>query len=250
MKTCFVYQPSGIGDILFCQKVAKHYREIGYKIVWPIYQYYEWMVPYLEDENISYPILSNDRTILEPFDYSEQFFYLWSATGALFRAPVIAKDFIYIALGPATLIKDELMTAKYSVANIDYDNWQNYAIINRNFEKENDLYYNILNLNDNSHYTLINEYCSTKRIEIPPVGDSVYVKNIPGFSILDWIKVIEKSSRLITVDTSIPHIAEIFLPKNVPCHLINRYDPPSFVDLPKIFRLNWQYCITPNDIIY
>jgi hypothetical protein len=74
------------------------------------------------------------------------------------------------------------------------------------------------------------------------------MSNIYGYTAFDWISVIEKCSRLITVDTSVPHLAEVFLPKHVPCHLLNRYTPPTFVDLPKIFKLDWQYCVTPADI--
>lgn len=249
MKTCFIYQPSGVGDILFCQKIAKHYRDMGYKVVWPLYQWFEWMKPYIEDEYISHPILSNERKILEPFEHSEQFFYLMCSTNALFRAPVVAADFIYLSLGPATLSASELMTAKYSVADVQYEHWQRYVKINRDYQKENDLFYNVLGLNDDSQYTFINEHCSTHKIDIQNLDNSVRMQVIPGFTGLDWIKVIEKASRLITIDTSVAHLAEIFLPYHVPCYLINRYNPPSFVDLHKIFKLNWNFCVSPDDII-
>jgi len=248
MKTCFIYQPSGVGDILFTQKIAQHYKNLGYKIVWPLYEYVSWMKEYLPTDGISYPILSNDRKILEPFEYSDKFYYLMGSTYALFRKPVVALDFIYVSCGPATLIDNEMMTAKYDVADVSYDNWQSFVQLNRNHTRENELFYNVLGLKDDTEYTLINEYCSSHQVDINPVGNSVYMQTIPGFTVLDWIKVVEKTKRLITIDTSLPHIAEVYLPKNIPCHLLNRYTPPSFVDLPKIFKLDWQYCITPSDI--
>jgi hypothetical protein len=140
------------------------------------------------------------------------------------------------------------MTSKYSVADIDYDDWQSYVHINRDREKENRLYYEVLGLKDDSKYTLINEHCSTHQIDISPCGNSVYMSKIEGYSLFDWITVLERASRLITIDTGVCLLAEVFLPKDVPCHLINRYSPPSFVDLPNIFKLNWQYCISPADI--
>lgn len=249
MKTCFVYQPSGVGDIVFTQKIARHYKELGYKVVWPLYQYFAWMRPYLAQEGVEFPILSNDRKILEEFENSDKFYYLMGSTFALFRKPVVAVDFVYLSCGPATLINDEMMSAKYSVADVSYDGWQDFVCINRNWQQEHDLFYNVLGLTDNTKYTLINENCSSHRIDIPPVGVSVYMKEIPGYTIFDWITVIERCSRLITIDTSLPHLAEVFLPKHVPCHLLNRYTPASFVDLPKIFKLNWQYCVTPDDIV-
>lgn len=249
MKTCFIYQPSGVGDIIFIQKIAHHYKELGYKIVWPLYPYLIWIKPYLQQEGFEFPMLSGNRTILEPFEHSEKYFYLMGSTYALFRKPVHGLDFVYLSCGPATLINDEMMSAKYAVADVDYENWQDYVKINRNHEREAELFYNVLKLRDNVPYTLINETCSSHRIDIEPVGNTVYMKAIPGYTALDWILVIEKCSRLITIDTSIPHLAEVFLPKHVPCHLLNRYTPSSFVDLPKIFKLNWQYCLTPADIV-
>jgi len=248
LTTCFIYQPQGVGDIIFIQKVVHHYKNLGYKVIFPLYEYFGWLRPYLEQEQVEYPLLSNDRKIMEPFWASDRYYYLMGSTYALFRKPVVAVDFIYLSCGPSTLDNSEMMTSKYKVSDVDHEGWQDYVKINRNLEKEHDLFYNVLGLNDGDVYTLINENCSSDRIDIAPVGNSVYMKEIPGYSVFDWITVIERCSRLITIDTSVPILAEVYLPKNIPCHLLNRYTPPSFVDLPKIFKLNWQYCITPDEI--
>lgn len=250
MKTCFIYQPQGIGDIIFIQKIVSHYKQLGYKIVWPLYPYFGWLRTYLAQEGVEFPLLSNDRKIDEPFEHSDQFHYLMGSAYAIFRKPVHALDFVYLSCGPATLLDEEMMTSKYSVADVSYDGWQDHVKINRNLEREHELFYNVLGLKDGDEYTLINEFCSSHRIDIKPVGNSVYITNIPGYNLFDWLTVLERCSRLITIDTSLPILAEVYLPKGVPCHLLNRYTPPSFVDLPKIFtRLDWQLCITPDDIV-
>jgi hypothetical protein len=249
MKTCFIYQPQGTGDIIFIQKIIHHYKSLGYKIVFPLYPYFIWLKEYLAQDLVEFPMLGADRTIQEPFENSDRFFYLMGSTYALFRKPVHAVDFVYLSCGPATMEREEMMTAKYSVAEVSYDNWQNYVNIKRNYEKENRLFYEVLGLRDGVEYTLINESSSSEKLDIAPVGNSVYMKQIEGYTVFDWITVIEKCSRLITIDTSVPIIAEVYMPNTVPCHLINRYSPPTFVDLPKIFKLNWQYCITPEDIV-
>ncbi len=248
MRTCFIYQPQGIGDIIFIQKVAAHYRSLGYKIVWPLFEYFSWLIPYLMKDHYSFPLMSNDRKIMEPFDNSDKFYYLMGSTHAIFRKPVHAFDFVYVSCGPASMEMDEMMTSKYDVAEVDYTNWQDYVKLNRNHAKECELFYEVLGLKDDTVYTLANEYCSSHRITIPPVGKTVYMEPTQGFTLFDWIKVIEKCSRLITIDTSTPYLAEVFMPKHIPCHLINRYIPPSFVDLPKIFNLNWQYCLYTNEL--
>lgn len=250
MQTCFIYQPSGIGDILFCQKIAKHYRGLGYKVVWPIYQYFEWLRPYLEDKDIDYPILHNERKILETFDNCDQFFYLMGSVNALFRAPVIAQDFIYLSLGPSTLHVYDMMTSKYKIPNLPFYNWQSYVDIRRNYDREDNLFYNILGLQDNQKYTLINQNSSISSVEIPEFGHTVYMEKIPDDNLFDWIKVIENCSRLITIDTGVVYLAERYLSKNTPCHMISRYkENPTFNDLPQILSLNWQYCLGVHDIV-
>ena len=248
MKTCFVYQPQGIGDMIFIQKIVHHYKALGYKIIFPLFEYYSWMIPYLSQDMVEFPLINHDRTIKEPFWRSDKYHYLIGSTDALFRKPVIGLDFIYLSCGPATLDRSEMMTAKYKVSDVDWTDWQDYVKINRNLEKEKQLFYEVLKLTDDREYTLICDNCSSHSIGITPVGNSIYMSLIDGYTIFDWIMVIEKCSRIITIDTSVPILAEIFLRKDVPCHLINRYEPPSFVDLPIIFKLNWQYCITPEDI--
>jgi hypothetical protein len=249
MRTCFIYQPQGVGDIVFIQKIVHHYRKLGYKIVFPLFEFYSWIIPYLQGPNISFPLINNDRTLKDSFEFSEQFYYLMGSTNALFRKPVISDEFIYLSCGPSTTERNDMMVGKYSAADVDHQDWQKYVKLNRNTDKENNLFYNILDLKDDTEYTLINQNCSSHYIDIPPpLGKTIYMTELEGYSVFDWIKVIEKCSRLITVDTSVPILAEVYLPKNIPCHLISRYMPPSFVDLPKIFRLDWQYCLYPNEI--
>jgi len=36
MKPCLIKQPAGIGDIFFCQKIARYMAYHGYQIIWPI----------------------------------------------------------------------------------------------------------------------------------------------------------------------------------------------------------------------
>jgi hypothetical protein len=249
MDTCFIYQPQGVGDIIFIQKIVHDYKQKGYKIIFPLFEYYEWLKPYLAQDLVEFPLMSNDRKIMEPFWASDRFYYLMGSTWALFRKPVISVDFVYLSCGPATLDNDEMMTSKYKVSDADWDGWQDYVKLNRNIEKEHQLFYEVLGLKDGDEYTLICESCSSHRIDIPPVGNSVYMKAVTGYTLFDWIMVIERCSRIITIDTSVPILAEVYLRKDVPCHLINRYTPPTFVDLPKIFKLNWQYCVTVEDLV-
>jgi hypothetical protein len=42
MKTGLIYQPCGLGDILFLQKLAHHIKDQGYEVYWPVVYEFEW----------------------------------------------------------------------------------------------------------------------------------------------------------------------------------------------------------------
>ena len=53
MRECVINQPAGLGDIIVCQKIAKHYYDQGYKIVWPIKDvYYDAVIKHLANDFI------------------------------------------------------------------------------------------------------------------------------------------------------------------------------------------------------
>jgi len=248
MKSCFIYQPHGIGDILFVQKIVHYYKTLGYKIIFPIIEYYQWAIPYLAQENVEFPIFTNDRQIIEPFEHSDQIDYLMKATGALFRRPVHALDFVYLPCGASTLdYKNDLMKSKYTVCDMDHSNWQNYIKINRNYEKENELYYR-LGLRENDEYILVNEHSSGQHVEINPPGRIIKMSTISGYSFFDWIKVIENASRVLTIDTSLVYLVEIFAKPDIKCDMISRYNPIEFLDVPDILSRPWKYYSNANDI--
>jgi len=249
MKSCFVYQPQGLGDIIFVQKIVHHYKSLGYRIIFPIIEHYKWAIPYFEQSNVEFVVLTNDRKVIEPFEHSDQITYLMQSTDALFRRPVHALDFVYLSCGPSTIDSNEMMTSKYAVSDVDYNDWQKYVKINRNIETEYKLFYDILGLSDGEKYTLINEKSSSEHISINDApGKNMLINLIFLPSFFDWIMVIKNASRIITIDTSICYLAEVYCSKNIDCYIINRYNTPSFVDLPKIFKLPWKYCLNSGEV--
>jgi len=246
MKSCFIYQPHGIGDILFVQKIVHHYKSLGYRIIFPIIDYYKWAIPYLVQDNVEFVVFTNDRQIIEPFDYSEQIKYFMKAP-VLFEKPVHTFDFVYLHCGFSSFDENQLMRSKYSMSEVDYNNWQSYVNINRNYEKENELYI-ALGLHDGDVYTLINEHSSGRSIEINAPGKVVKMFNVDGYTLFDWIKVIEKANQIITIDTSIAYLVELYANKDIPWRMISRYTPTKFLDIPEILSNNWKYYSDATEI--
>ena len=50
-KIGLIYQPCGLGDILFLQKVAYHIKDLGYEVYWPVVHELAWLNDYIPDFN-------------------------------------------------------------------------------------------------------------------------------------------------------------------------------------------------------
>ena len=63
MKICLIRQPAGLGDILFCQKIAKRIIEkYNLDIIWPVIPQFEWISQYLSSDRITFVSTESDFT--------------------------------------------------------------------------------------------------------------------------------------------------------------------------------------------
>ena len=107
-----------------------------------------------------------------------------------------------------------VMHSKYLMMQLDWTNWSEGFQFDRKIDKENDLYYNVLGLKDESEYIFVNRYANTEnrrndQLTFPefdlPVIDLQILK---GFSLFDWCKVIENAQEIHTVHTSMPYLID------------------------------------------
>ena len=70
MKVCLIKQPSGIGDILFCQKIAKVIQQTTeYKqIIWPVAPVYSYLSEYMGDDDLHFPSDDSDFAFKEVYE--------------------------------------------------------------------------------------------------------------------------------------------------------------------------------------
>ena len=57
MKPCLIKQPAGIGDIFFCQKIARYMIHHGYDVIWPVLPSISWIKDYIKD--IDFPTVED-----------------------------------------------------------------------------------------------------------------------------------------------------------------------------------------------
>jgi len=201
MKLCLIKQPAGIGDIFFCQKIAKTMMSQGYQIIWPLRPDIVWIRDYITD--IYFPSVNDSFPGKDIFD---------NAAGYVIEENAA---FISTATADITHSDGKIMSSKYSMIGLDYDDWQDYFHFDRNFDKENELYYNVLGLTDDAEFIFINNLYNTdiknsnlfskNNFDLPVIE----LKILDGFTLFDWCKVLEKAKKIYTINTSINYIIEV-----------------------------------------
>jgi hypothetical protein len=252
-KTCLINQAAGLGDILLCQKIAAHVIELGYKVVWPVVDQYNYISEYIQNSNITFCSI-NDNFIGKE---------IYEKNGVDF---IQTDNFLYLPINNADRIlpSKSMLYAKYDYCQLSPDNWQNYFEITRNSDREKKLieYFNIA---PGEKYNVINKTFATPPDTI--TNTSIHPKNnyrninmeILGWDrIFDWMGILEKAEEIHTVDTSLTLIMTKINVKNV--HIYERtnginanYDQPNPDYIHKaLFCNDWKYytSLTKNGFGY
>ena len=216
MKKLFIKQAAGLGDICFLQKLATQEQEKhGYEVWWPVVPVYSYLPQYIT--NFNYPSLEDD------FPFKEAY------TRCPLNSQTETDDFKIIctdgADGP-----NGLMKAKYELANCSWHNWQHFFSFKRNKNKENTLYYDVLNLKDDDKYIFVNNFVGTAPDNITvvdltppkPAHKVVYSEMFMDFSLFDWCKVMERAQELYIEGSAMAFLCEKLTLAATKLHLFSR----------------------------
>lgn len=213
-------QPAGLGDIFFCQKIAKKKAEKG-KVMWPVQKSIEWVKNYLTDPNYNIEYITSE--VLEE-GYSR-----------------------LILDGAQNKVGGLIMTSKYQIAGMEWYDWSKYFTFTRNIEKENYLYYDHLKLADEETYTFTNKNYGTPPSNIKYnftedfKGREIEMEILDGFTVFDWIKVIENASKIAIVDTCLNYIIEKLDVKATDLICYCRHGEYTFNQISPLFKKPWIY---------
>ena len=173
----------------------------GYEVIWPLRPDIHWIQKYIKD--INFPTTDDDFIGKDIYD---------RGAGAVVEE---GGAFISPATADMTHNDGKIMSSKYSMVGLDHSDWQDYFKFERNFDKEDDLYYNILGLKDDSEFVFINnlyntdirdsELLSPENYDLPVVE----LKIMEGFTLFDWCKVLEKAKSVFTINTSINYLIDV-----------------------------------------
>tara|TARA_R110001592_G_scaffold292525_1_gene562015 strand:- start:3719 stop:4435 length:717 start_codon:yes stop_codon:yes gene_type:complete len=234
-KICLIKQGAGIGDILFCQKIAKVYADKGYTVIWPIINGFNFLVDYIKadeyKDKIYYVDMNTNYPYKDKYEGKESYF---------------TDDFVLLCLDTSQFVTGKkIMESKYIISNIDdFSDWSDYLHINRNLEKEKQLMEH-LGIGQGQPYSFVN-----KNFGSPPNYMRMNFNETPkhqvvnmgfheGFNVFDWCGVLENATEIFTVETSINIIMETLKLKTDELHTYSRRS--DFSEVEYMFKLNWNY---------
>ncbi len=209
MKSILIDQPAGIGDIIFCQKIA-HYLSNTYKVFWPLSSDINWVSNYLDS-----PIIWENHKVDTVVNLRNSIYYREHKS---------------------------VMLSKYDLLGLDWKDWKDFVKINRKVDKEKEL-----------RGLFPEKYCLVNRIYgTPPnskIKDFSVITSlpivdlciIPGYTLFDWMKVIEDANEIYTVDTAINYLIEILNINAEKLELFSRFDNPNFSHVKDIFLKKWNW---------
>jgi hypothetical protein len=248
-KIGLIYQPCGLGDILFLQKLAHHIKHLGYEVYWPVVSEFEWLNEYIPDFNfVSWDDKEHKLTgppLPNHVNFPCKEHYLSEKQTEITDELFYFQGFIPIS---------PVMAGKYDSIGLDWNNWRDYIKWNRNIEKENKLFYEVLGLQDGEEYVFVNRTFATRPylhfFETIPNTPEYYgckvieLSIIEGYSMFDWFKVFYYAKEIHMIETSLnyfletPELYDIISKKK-----LSLYHRPwvSWSEVDYLFNLPWKY---------
>lgn len=233
-KICLINQPAGIGDVFFLQKMVKMYIAKGYNVIFPLLPEIMFIKDYIKIEGLQFVSIHENFPFKNYLSHNNVF-----ENEHLIYIPARYADNIYPNMS--------CMEAKYKLIDLDFSDWSNYFVFERNMDKENELFYDVLKLRDGEKYSFVSNIWGTppntasKKIIYDKTFKTVYLELIPEFTLFDWCKVIENANHISIVDTSLNYIIEKLNLNSETNFLTSRFTPPNFYHIINLFNKNWKY---------
>ena len=220
--TIIPLQSWGIGDIIFTQTLVHRIAD-GRPIVWPVLQHF------VEGLNRAYPHITfvDQQTFQIDYDRKDQYEFEHPKLGRCTVLPLRWSDVIL------KVPYNDCMRAKYDLYGMDFEDWREHAKWLRDGLKELELN-KMQHLQKEQPYTFVNGIFGSEcrlTVKIPEnEGAQVFMTVKPGYSLFDWQTLIQNSSCIHTVNTSIIYLLEMLDLKAPEIHLYQRSIPGQTFD--------------------
>ena len=200
---CLIVQPGAYGDIILCAPIAEYYALRGYDVYWPARAKFH---PTLNKFDYVKPLLLNEDILHED----------WLRSDVMKILPSTVDYDLVINMadrGPhptAQQYWENFEECKYRLAQVPIMH-KHKLTWTRNTNKENELY--DLVVKDKDYIFCHLESSRNDRAEMPETDlPIVECKEIDGYSIFDWYKVIVGAKDIYCVESSIHQFLDGIIP--------------------------------------
>lgn len=246
MKRCLIYQPAGLGDIIWIQPIIDNYIKQGYDIFYPVIDlYYNMLFERIKKPKLHWLKQSDN-------------FFMKSLYGT--EKPVTTHNnenedlYLPISFADRYLPNCSVMISKYYFTNTPVVNWHESFNIKRIPDKENRVF-SVYNFNKTSNYSLINMTYGTPPGHVTRKDTIITDGNMVNMSfekdkehninLFDWIEAIENASEIHTVETSLCYLVDKYA-KTDKLYMYEKRrseDPPTYYRLTNLVyrNPNWKF---------
>lgn len=228
-KQIVMVQPGKLGDILVLAPIAKHYNDMGYEVLWPVYEdflttlerfpyvtpisfgislngyYNQKRLQFVENQNIhsSVEMFKNIYSYIneKKLEYIDPCFFIPGHDPESQNYEKV-KEYKKSGLNWIQL--------KYDLCNVPLEKRWNLEY-SRDLDKEEKLF-NIVNKycikQGYTHYSIVHTY-DRNLLNNLEVQNEIPFSYIAGYTIFDWRKVLEESSELFCIDSSLANYVEV-----------------------------------------
>lgn len=225
-KSIFFMQSFGLGDIIFCQKIANDYIKQGYRVIWGV-------EPQYLNIQKHFPKITFIDKNLAGVDYNRRDIH---EVGNMIVFPLRWSDSL------CEVPYKDCMKSKYIFFGKAWQSWKNIEFT-RDTERE-DLLYGASGVSG-YEYTLVFDTFTYNNIpvDIPKQeGMVVYVQEKQGYSLFDWAKLIENASYIHAVASSNIYLFELL---NLTAKEVHIYRRPTEKN-----HENYSYILTKDYILH
>ena len=243
MKTTLIRQPAGLGDIFFCQKIAKELVKSNYRVIWPVLPQFSYLAKYFPARAcIYYPTIDSE------FDFKN--YYIQQPSQSLPIEQYEAVTIINLQTASWYYPFDNVgvMYPKYKAVGLSFENWKDYFTFYRDKEREQKLW-DYYKLNEGEKYIFVNKNFASppnietnNRINIQSKSRVIEMEFIEGVNLFDWAKILENAEEIHTVETSICYLVEKLQTTNK-LFLYPRNCVTDFAYCKQIYQKPWNYQI-------
>jgi hypothetical protein len=208
MKNCLIYQPAGIGDLIWIQPIVDKIISMGYTVTIPVVDlYYDMVIKYIEKPNLIWKKESDDFVLKNLYGTDRHY---------------SDEHNVYIPLSHAWkyVPNCSVMIGKYFYTNTPITNWHNNINLKRDKEREKKVF-DVYNIDITRPFSIVNMSYGTppnsikRSIPIQYMTDQIINMSVEkdqsnNIFLFDWIGAFESAFEIRTVETSTCFLADLY----------------------------------------